>query len=255
MTPEEIQAQEATAKAEQEKKQAEEKSKQEADDKAKAEADAKAKDEVPVGDLVEKPEEKKENLIPESVFLGEKKARKALEKEVKDLKALIESGATKEEISEDISAIAEEHNVDKVFLQKLASSIKKTAEKELNDKFSEKFDKKEKNENFETAFTKAYATAIERAPEFVEIANTEVIKTLSLQPQNAKKTISQLLEETYGNALTGKRTIEKTVPGGGKDPEPLDFAKASKDIEYFKQVMADPKLKAQYNEQMLKKGF
>lgn len=213
-------------------------------------------EETPIGEIIESVDDKpKENLIPESVFLGEKKARKALEKEVKALKEMIEAGGTKEEISEDIAEIAEEHNVDKGFLQKLASSIKKNAEKELDEKYSSKFSEKEKKENFELAFSKAYNVAMDRAPEFASIANMDVIKTLSLQPQNAKKTISQLLEETYGNALTGKRTIEKTTPAGGKDPEPLDFARASKDIEYFKEVMADPKKKAQYNELMLKKGF
>lgn len=235
-----------------------EETKEETKEAPKVETKVETKEEpkeVPVGDMVEKPEEKKENLIPESVFLGEKKARKALEKEVKALKEMIEAGGTKEEISEDIAAIAEEHNIDKKFLQQLATTIRKNAEKDLDEKYSSKFDKKEKNENFDNAFTKAWQVAMERAPEFEKIANVEVIKTLSLQPQNAKKTVSQLLEETYGNAITGKRTIEKTTPGGGKDPEPLDFAKAGKDIEYFKQVMADPKLKAEYNERMLKKGF
>ena len=55
--------------------------------------------------------------------------------------------------------------------------------------------------------------------------------------------------------LLGKRTIETTQPGGGNDPEPLNIQRAEKDIEYFKQVMADPKKKAQYNEAMLKRGF
>ena len=96
---------------------------------------------------------------------------------------------------------------------------------------------------------------MERAPEFKAIANPEVIKSLAILPQNAKKTLSQILEETYGNAITGKRTIETTSPGGGKEPEPLDIKRAEKDIEYFKEVMADPKKKAQYNEAMLKRGF
>lgn len=220
------------------------------------ETPAPVQEEKPVGEIIEEaiPEEKP-NMIPESVFLGEKKVRKAAEKELKALKASIEGGATAKEISADIAEIADEHNIDPVFLQKLAASIKAQTEKDLDDKFSSKLNAKEKSENFETAFNKAYQVAIERAPEFKDLANSDVIKTLSMQPQNSKKTISQLLEETYGNALSGKRTIETTKPGGGKDPEPLDFARASKDIEYFKEVMADPKKKAQYNELMLKKGF
>jgi len=218
------------------------------------ETPAPVQEEKPVGEIVEEAEEKP-NMIPESVFLGEKKARKAAERELKALKASIEGGATAKEISADIAEIADEHNIDPVFLQKLAASIKAQTEKDLDDKLSSKLSAKEKSENFDTAFNKAYQVAMERAPEFKNLANSDVIKTLSMQPQNSKKTISQLLEETYGNALSGKRTIETTKPGGGKDPEPLDFARASKDIEYFKEVMADPKKKAQYNEQMLKKGF
>lgn len=207
-----------------------------------------------LGDMVKEtiPEEKA-NVIPESVFLGEKKARKAAERELKALKESIESGATKVEISESIADLAEEHDLDPKFLQKFASTIKAETEKDLEAKFGSKVD--EKQEKFEVVFNKAYDTAMERAPEFKTMANPEVIKQLSLLPQNAKKTLSQILEETYGNALQGKRTIETTSPGGGKEPAPLDFAKAQRDTEYFKEIMANPKLKAQYNEQMIKKGF
>jgi hypothetical protein len=211
-------------------------------------------EEKPVSEMMEQ-EEVKPNLIPEAVFLIEKKARKNAEKELKALKKSIEDGASQEDISSDIEEIAEEHNIDKAFLNKLAKTIKAQAEEELDKKYSSKFDAKEKAENFDNAFKKAFDTAIERAPDFKDIASAETIKTLALAPENRKKTISTILEETYGSALSGKRTIEKTKPGGGKDPEPLDVARASKDIEYFKEVMADPKKKAQYNEQMLKKGF
>lgn len=218
------------------------------------ETPAPVQEEKPVGEIFEEAEEKP-NLVPEAVFLNVKKENKQLKKELRLLQDSIESGATAKEISADIAEIADEHNIDPVFLQKLAASIKAQAEKDLDDKFSSKFNAKEKSENFETAFNKAYQVAIERAPEFSSIANTEVIKTLSMQPQNSKKTISQLLEETYGNALSGKRTIETTKPGGGKDDEPLDYNRASKDIEYFKEVMKDPKKKEQYNSRMLSKGF
>lgn len=213
-------------------------------------------EEKSIGEIIkEATPEEKPNLIPESVFLGEKKARKAAEKELKALKESIEGGATAKEISSDIAEIADEHNIDKVFLQKLASSIKTQTEKELDEKYSSKLGGKEKAESFETAFNKAYKVALERGPEFEKIANPDVIKTLSMQPENSKKTLSKILEETYGNALSGKRTIETTTPGGGKDPEPLDYIKAQKDTNYFNEVMGNPKLKAQYNELMLKKGF
>ncbi len=194
-------------------------------------------------------------VVDEHVFVAEKKARKAAEKELKALRQSIESGASREEISEDIAEISEEYDIDPAFLQKLASGIKSQTERELDAKYASKLGEKEKVEKFDTSFSKAYALALERGPEFNSIANENVIKTLAKLPENSRKTISQLLEETYSNALTGKRTIETTTPGGGKDPEPLDMSRAEKDIEYFKQVMADPKKKAQYNSQMLTRSF
>ena len=200
-------------------------------------------------------EVEKPKVVDEHVFVAEKKARKAAEKELKALKLSIEDGASKKEIADDISAIADEHNIDKEFLQKLASSIKAEAEKDMDAKFASKFESKEKSEKFDDVFSKAYDKAIERAPDFKSISNPEIIKVLATQPQNSKKTISQLLEETYGNAITGKRTIETTSPGGGKEPEPLDYNKAKTDTAYFLEVMKNPKMKEEYNNRMLKSGF
>lgn len=208
-----------------------------------------------ISELIPEKEEKS-NMVPESVFLGEKKARKALEKEIKELKQQFELGnVSNKEVSNSVEAIAEKHGVDQGFLKDLVSAIKSDTEKELESKFNSKFESKEKAEKFENAFKKGLDLALERGPEFKNIVNPEVVKQLAMLPQNANKTISQLIEETYGNALTGKRTIEVTTPGGGKDPEPLDINRAGKDIEYLKEILKDPKKKEQYNEAMLKKGF
>lgn len=181
--------------------------------------------------------------------------KKALIAAEKELKALRESmqyqEATQYEQVTGVDAIADKYNIDREFMNELKSTI----ENDLDAKYASKESAKEKADKFNDAFSKQYNTALERGPEFQAIANPDVIKTLATLPQNKNKTVSQLLEETYGNALTGKRTIETTQPGGGKDPEPLDIAKAEKDINYFNEVMADPKKKAQYNEQMLRKGF
>mgnify|MGYP007071582985 CR=1 FL=1 len=193
--------------------------------------------------------------VPEHVFVAQKKALQNAEKELKALKKSIEDGASQGEINSDINHIADKYEVDKGFLEELSSTIKAQAKKDLEQEMSSKQIAQQKAEKFENAFSKAYTEALDRGPEFSAIANPEVIKQLALLPQNAKKTISQILEDTYGNALTGKRTIETTKPGGGKDPEPLDMKRAEKDIEYFKEVMSDPKKKEQYNNHMLSKGF
>lgn len=206
-----------------------------------------------IGDMVEETQPEA-RVVDEHVFVAEKKARKAAERELKALKQSIEEGATQQEISDDIAEISDEYDIDPGFLQKLAQGIKAQTERDLDAKYAAKLGEKDKKEKFDDAFAKAFDSAIERGPEFQAIANPDVIKTLARLPENSRKTVSQLLEETYGNALTGKRTIETTTPGGGKDPEPLDIKRAEQDIEYYKQVMADPKKKAQYNAYMLTKG-
>lgn len=200
----------------------------------------------------ESEEHASEKTVPEYAFVAQKKALIAAEKELKALRESMQyQEATQYEQATGVDAIADKYNIDREFMNELKSTI----ENDLDAKYASKESAKEKADKFNDAFSKQYNTALERGPEFQTIANPDVIKTLATLPQNKNKTVSQLLEETYGNALTGKRTIETTQPGGGKDPEPLDFAKAEKDINYFNEVMADPKKKAQYNEAMLKKGF
>lgn len=200
----------------------------------------------------ESEEHTSEKTVPEYAFVAQKKALIAAEKELKALRESIQyQESSQYEQVTGVDAIADKYNIDRDFMNELKSTI----ENDLDAKYASKLSAKEKAEKFDDAFNKQYNTALERGPEFQTIANAEVIKTLATLPQNKNKTVSQLLEETYGNALTGKRTIETTQPGGGKDPEPLDISRAEKDINYFNEVMADPKKKAQYNEQMLRKGF
>ncbi len=200
-----------------------------------------------IGDMVEEtqPESKPKNQLVER-YLNEKKLRKSAERELEELRALVESDSSQEEIDEGVADFTEKYDINPEFVNDWEARMEK--------KFEARFGQKEQENKFEDKFSKAFNEALERGPEFKAIANTEVIKTLAKLPQNSRKTVSQLLEETYGNALTGKRTIETTTPGGGKDPEPLDLKRAEQDIEYYKQVMADPKKKAQYNAHMLARG-
>ena len=81
--------------------------------------------------LSTKEPEREAKVVPESVFLGEKKARKALEKEVKDLREKITAGGTNEEVSSDIESIADKFGVDKQFLNELSKTFKQEARREL----------------------------------------------------------------------------------------------------------------------------
>lgn len=209
-------------------------------------------------DTADKSKDNSDKQVPEAVFLKEKKARKDAEKALKDFQKSIESGATGDETASDIDELSEKFDVNKDFLKAWEKRIRAEARRESADEVTERLkplQEKDKAERIDTAFRGAYKAAIANMPEFEGIANPEVIKTLSLDPKNANKTFSQLIEDTYGAILTGKRTIETTKPGGGKEPESLDFARARKDSAYFDQIMDIPKLKAEYNAEMLRRGF
>lgn len=188
--------------------------------------------------------EKKEDVVPLATFLDTKK-------EIKELKATIEKlqaqDKPKAEITADLKALADEHGVDAGFLDKLAKTIKAQTEADFDEKLRP-LAEKEKADKIDKAFQDGFAKAMDAMPEFEGVVNPEVIKSLSLDPRNAQKTFRQLIEETYGNALSGKRTIETTTPRGGATPGVVDRERAKRDIAYFKEVMSDPDLKKQYNE-------
>lgn len=217
-----------------------------------------AEEVAPTGD--KKPEG--EDKVPLATFLDVKKDAKRLEKQVAELQAQISSGDfSKKEVSASIEAMAEKFDVDPAFMSEFRQTILAEVTAEAEKKAGEilkpilerdaDLTKKEREAQIEKAFRKHYGEALERMPEFNEIADADTIKALSLLPQNANKTFAQLIEDTYGKAIVGKRTIEPTKPNGGKEPTSLDFEKARADTEYFKQVMANPQLKAEYNKKML----
>lgn len=231
-------------------------------DKPEAKPEAKSKADVKkgptIGEVLNNEEKKGDpRVIPEAPFLEIKNQNKELRKELKELKSLIESGASKGEVSESLQGIAEEHNVDPDFLMKLVKVIKAETKSEVEAEYSAKMkplDEKERRDTNETIFNYHYERALEEMPEYKGIANKEVIKSLAFLKENASKTFPQILEDSYGHLIKGKKTIDSGSPGrqGGDEITEVDFYKANKDPEYFKQIMADPKLKKKYNAQMLK---
>lgn len=243
-----------TAPTPEESKQAEEakvaeaeKAKVEAEAKAKAETEAK---EATMGELLKVEENPKDQrLVPEAVLLEYKSQNKELRKDIKELRELIESGASKTEVSEDLKAIAEEHNVDVDFLTKLEKNIRSKVETDLASKFKPLQDR-ENQERIEKIFTEHFDKSLEAMPEYKDIVNRDVIKKLSLLPENASKTFKQIIEDTYKNVIKvvpGKKTIEQAKGGGGGAIGEIDFNKAKTDTEYFNEIMASPELKKKYN--------
>lgn len=197
-----------------------------------------------LGTKQEKPEVKEPKVVPEAVFLD-------LKKEFKKLKKSIEEGSTKKEVAADIKALAEKHNVDESFLEELATVVRNTSKAEVDAEIASKLaplQERERGEKIEKAFDKAFKRALNDAPEYEGIVNREVIKALSLDPKNANKTFNQLIDESFGHLVTGKKTIDYSSGSNRSDGATVDMAKAKSDGEYFKKVMADPVLKKQYNE-------
>lgn len=191
-----------------------------------------------------KPEAK---VVPEAAFLELKKENKEFKKAISALEKTIAEGGSQAEVSSDIEAIGEEFGVDKKFLSKLAGAIERSTEQRFEKKL-EPITAKEKADRIEGVFKTHFEKAMAEMPEFSGVVNREVIKTLSLDPSNANKTFQQLIEETYGNALGGKRTLETTTPRGGKSIDKVDFALAGRDQNYLKEVLSNPDTKKEYND-------
>lgn len=194
------------------------------------------------------------NKVPESVFLAEKKGRKEAERKAKSLEAELEAlrkknGGEGDSIpAGDIASLAMEHNVDPDFLQKLAGALEAKAEAAVRARLAP-LEEQEKARRMNEAFTAGFKRAIEQMPEYKGIVNPEVIRTLSLDPKNAKKTFSQLIEETYGGAIPNKRPIDAARPGS-RDTGEIDHDRARKDSEYFNSIMANPAAKKKYNDEL-----
>jgi len=203
-----------------------------------------------IGDAMQKPQEKQET-VPLAVLIEQKKANKELAKQLAEMKKSVQDGASKAEMSETVSSLVEEYpDLDPNFLRKLTSSIAAEVKQEAEAKLAEKLKpitEREESSRIEKVFAENYERVLAERPEFKDVANREVIKQLSLVPGNSNKTFSQLIEETYGHVIQGKKGLDAGRANAGKDTEvKLDVERAQKDPEYMREVQANPELHKQY---------
>lgn len=227
-----------------------------ATDTAKVEDVPKEGSKQTIGDVIndKSKEDKGPRMVPEAAFLELKSENKEFKRDIRDLKKLVEDGGPRGEVIDTVDQLADEYNIDKKFLNKLVTSIRKDAEKEMEGKMADKLkplEAKDRDDKIDKAFNKHFKDAMAEMPEYAEIVNEDVIKSLSLQSANQNKTFAQLIEDTYGKAVPGKRTLENTKPGGGRAPEEIDFAKARKDQKYFDSIMSNPETKKKYNDELM----
>ena len=205
-----------------------------------------------IGDIIAPKEAvPKVESVPMARLNKEINRKKELETEVAALKEQL-AGKSQGQIDKSIQELAAEHNVDPEFLDKFAANVRSQLEQSFEEKLRPITDK-EKALARDAKFAEVYNKTLGEMPEFKDVADMSVIKQLALNPANAGKTFPELMEETYGRFVQGKRSIESTVPRGGNAPGALDYAKAQKDKAYFAEVMSDPKLKAEYNAEMIKR--
>ena len=214
----------------------------------KVEAETKVVEaEATVGELLgKKTNETAPRTVPEATFLEMKKKYKELSREVKE--KADERGTLK---NSSLKELADKHNLDEDFLEEFANSIKKTTKSEMEEEIASKlepFKQKENQAKLNNVFDVNYKKVLNSSPQYKDIANKDVIKTLALDPNNSNKTIAQLVELSYGHLVGDKKSIDSasTKTYNNNDTK-LNRELANKDSKYFDHVMATPSLKAEYN--------
>lgn len=195
-------------------------------------------------EVAPRPKEKPKT-VPIDVFLD-------LKKELKELKNAKNESVTSDSSIDSLTS--EFPDVDPTFIKKLANAVKNSTVQDFEEKYSLKISELEnvsKRESQNKKFDDLYNKTIEAMPYFKDVANKDIIKQLALNPDNAKKTFPQLMEEVYGGSVQGKRTMETAQPNGGRADETVDFAQAGNPAVYAR-IKADPKLRKQYNDYVQK---
>ncbi len=194
--------------------------------------------------------------VPLSALIELKKTDKEQKRQIRELQKRIEGGELETETATDIDALIEEFpDADPNFLKKFVKLARAEAKKEAEEEVSNKLKPiraEQTAKQLDERFEAQYAKVLENMPEYAKIANKGVIKTLTLSPSNSNKTFTQIIEESYGHLVTGKRTVDAGSARAGKnDDAEVDFKRAAKDTGYYQEIMANPVLKKKYNARMV----
>jgi hypothetical protein len=193
---------------------------------------------------------KEPKMVPEAVLIEYKKDAKDLKKQVEELKDIIKSGQSRGQVSEDVRQLADEFGITEDAVESLIKKVGEITNKDVEEKLRP-LQEKERAMNADKTFNEHFEKLMESMPEYKDIANRDIIKTLSLDPRNSNKSFGKIIEEAYGHLVVGKKTLETTQARGGNSDAPIDFQRAVKDVEYYKELMSNPELKKKYNEHML----
>lgn len=209
---------------------------------------ATAAAEETVGATLEATEKKVPDSVPLSRLNKEIQKRKDLEARLEQLER--QPSKPSAEVDADIETIAKENNLDADVLNKIANAIKKNTAAEIEEKLRPLTEREEQARK-EAVFSQHFSRAMENMPEYKGVVNAEVIRQLAFNPANGNKTYAQLIQETYGNVIKGRDTVETTTPRGGNTSGELDMKRAKSDASYFREIMSNPTLKEKYNTNIL----
>lgn len=225
-----------------------------ATESTKAESTEDAKEET----IADAMKDEKDNKIPDSIpydrFKEKVDESKELARRVAELESKIqEQDMSRREVKSDLSDIANEYDIPTEALDKVAEKLYSKAQATIEERLAP-LTAKERAEKQDKVLSSMLQKALEANPDYQSVVNQDVIKQLALNPANANKTFTQLIQETYGNAVTPaeRKTMETTSPGKSEAIDKVDYERAKTDIEYFRQIKADPALRKEYNEQQLK---
>lgn len=203
----------------------------------------------------------KEETVPLKKYMAEKNERRSLEERTEQLQGEIAKlkrnmvGMSVGQVSDELKTLAADHNVDESFLAQLVGTVQKATKEEITkelqgnvDSRLSVFEQAENKRQMEAKLESMLSKALGEMPEYKEVVNQDVIKTLAVQPSNAKKTMQQLIEETYEAALGGKKTLEQGTHGRSKmEPEYTDN---------FDEIESNPEAREKWSantEQVLRK--
>lgn len=203
----------------------------------------------------EVPEEKSET-VPLKKYMEEKRSAKEAEARAEALAtelAKVKSNITEMSVpavNDALVKLAETHDVSPEFLAQFMALAETTTAAKIREELSKEYDPKiaqiEQERQADTRdkkFNDLYSKLLASAPEYDGIVNKDVLKSLALNPANAKKTLSQIAEEAYGNAVKGSKSIESHSPGSRGGDE-VDLSNPT-DADFDK-INADPTLKKQW---------
>jgi hypothetical protein len=230
---------------------------------------------------------KEDKVVPEGQYIklkdGFKELKKSnkemvgimsdLVKTVQDLKANGSAPQSDAELDAEVAKLSTKWKADPQFVRDMLTSSRGLSEKQLNKTLKDSTKKKEDDEDDDddepkTPPTKVtidparLATAVndqldaflKDMPEYKGIVNAEVIKALVLADpnKNMNRTINDLVEEVYGNAVGGKKSIDTTKPAAGGSEAP-DFNKPLSQ-ETYREVMADKDQRGKYVDNLIEKA-